>query len=69
MGLVEEETFRWYQSIISMRSLSLTNCLGDKLLDLLIHVREREATNPRDKVFSMLGLMESKSEVMGIMLG
>lgn len=66
MGLVEEEPFRWYKSIISMRSLSLTESLGDKLLDLLIHVREREATNPRDKVFSVLGLMDGKSEAMGI---
>ncbi|TLD36846.1 HET-domain-containing protein [Venturia nashicola] len=66
MGLIEQEPFRWYQSINSIRSLSLTDSLGDKLLDLLIHVREREATNPRDKVFSVLGLMDGKSEAMGI---
>ncbi|KAE9971741.1 hypothetical protein BLS_004319 [Venturia inaequalis] len=66
MGLVEQEPYRWYQSIISMRSLSSTNSLGDRLLDLLIHVREREATNPCDKVFSVLGLMEGNAELMGI---
>lgn len=66
MGVVEDQPFRWYKSIISMRSLSLTDSLGDQLLDLLIHVREREATNPRDKVFSVLGLMDGKSEIMGI---
>lgn len=66
LGLVEDEPFRWYKSIISMRRLGLTDSLGDKLLDLLIHVREREATNPRDKVYSVLGLMDGKSEAMGI---
>jgi Heterokaryon incompatibility protein (HET) len=66
LGLVEDDPFRWYKSIISMHSLISTESTGDKLLDLLIHVREREATNPRDKVFSVLGLMESKAEEMGI---
>jgi hypothetical protein len=66
LGIMEDDPFRWYKTIISMRNSVATDSTGDKLLDLLIHIRELDAANPRDKVFSTLGLMKGKSEELGI---
>jgi hypothetical protein len=67
LGLVEgNNDFSFYQSIATMQRPVEADSVADQLLGLLIHVRQREATDARDKVFSVLGMLGRSPKELGI---
>jgi hypothetical protein len=66
LGLVTVTYFSFYRSITTMKLSSLADSTAERLLSLLVHVREREATDSRDKVFSVLGLLHGDSKAINI---
>jgi len=66
LGLVTVSYFSFYKSITTMKRSSLADSTAERLLSLMIHVREREATDPRDKVFAILGLLHGDSKDVNI---
>jgi hypothetical protein len=49
-----------------MKQSSIVDSTTNGLLSLLIHVREREATDPRDKVYTVLDLLYKDSKGVNI---
>ena len=66
-GIMDTDAFKHYKSMTTILRAIPADTPGDRLLELLIHLREHEATDERDKVFSVLGLLDTSLEDLGVL--
>jgi len=66
-GIMDTDCFKKYKSMRTITRAIPADTPGDRLLELLIHLREHEATDERDKVFSVLGLLDTSLEELGVL--
>jgi hypothetical protein len=66
-GIMDTDGFKHYKSMKTIQRAIPADTPGDRLLELLIHLREHEATDERDKVFSVLGLLDTSLEDLGVL--
>ncbi|KAF2491403.1 HET-domain-containing protein [Lophium mytilinum] len=62
-GFVDADNFHNFRAVASIRERNATRPPAQQLLDLLIQFRTRDATDARDKVFSLLGLVANVEEL------
>lgn len=61
LGSVNTELFPGLRVMNLMSSISQVETAAERLLQLLLELRKRRATDPRDKIFSCLGLVNDAS--------
>ncbi|KAN0094266.1 HET domain containing protein [Hyaloscypha variabilis] len=66
-GIMDTDCFKHYKSMTTILRAVPADTPGDRLLELLIHLRMHEATDDRDKVFSVLGLLDTSLEDLGVL--
>jgi len=57
LGTFVSEDFEFYNSVVAMKALPARETPAEELLDALLHTRRRDATDPRDMIFAVLGLV------------
>ncbi|KAF2811771.1 uncharacterized protein BDZ99DRAFT_280498 [Mytilinidion resinicola] len=62
-GFVDADNFHNFRAVASIHARDTSRPPAQQLLDLLIQFRIRDATDPRDKVFSLLGLVSDVEEL------
>ncbi|KAK3941792.1 heterokaryon incompatibility protein 6, OR allele [Diplogelasinospora grovesii] len=65
-GNTVESEIEGFYAIQAMKNLPKLETLADELLAFLIHARQRNATDPRDKIFAVLGLVSGSPQNIGI---
>ena len=60
LGLIEGREFENLQTFKMMKQVDEYGAMADRFFHLLLQLRKRDATNPRDKIFSCLGLLDDK---------
>lgn len=63
LGIVPGIECTNFNALVSVHSRDIGCSSTDQLLDLLVRFRTREATDPRDKVYSLLGLIENIEDI------
>jgi len=66
LGLIESGQFEELQSFMTMKEIDKLDSAADRFLDLLFELRQRSATDPRDKIFACLGLVNDTSNELDI---
>lgn len=66
LGLIESGEFKELQSFRIMKEVDKLDSVADRFLDLLFELRKRGATDPRDKIFACLGLVNDTSNELDV---
>jgi hypothetical protein len=71
LGFIRDNTFKQFISMYNIYLIFITGSFGnevgaERLLHLLVALRDRNASDPRDKIFSALGMVDDPKNKIGI---
>jgi hypothetical protein len=67
LGFVRDSTFDHFRSLMSIGRSIARESIADQLLDLLVGLRNRNSSDPRDKIFAALGMINGHGNEIGIL--